>query len=464
MNPYSSYKDSGVEWIGEIPSHWNSIKLKYIGFLYGGLSGKSGKDFNDDDNPNNKPFIPFTNICDNTYISKNNLGMVSISEDDKQNRVEKNDLFFLMSSEDQEGIGKPSVLKDDLGEVYLNTFCRGFRIIDEKYDSLFVNYLLSGHSYRELLSVEGRGFTRINLRSHKVSDFQIYYPPIETQTQIVSFLDTKTQKIDELIEKTEQKIELLKEKRTSLINHCVTKGLNPNVEMKDSGVEWIGEIPSHWDFIPTKYFTIQNKGIQTGPFGTQLNTKDYVDNGVKVMNQKTLIDEDYDIGEEFISYEKYKDLRVFEVLEGDMIMGTRGSFGKGKRTTFGKISIVPKGLGDCVLHPCLIRIRLKENLILKNYYYFYINDSTFFLDDIRNTSNSTTIEVIYGVTLKDIKIPVPPVEEQNQILIYINKQTQKIDSTIKKETQRIELLKEYRQSLISEVVTGKVDVRGWNGN
>ena len=232
---------------------------------------------------------------------------------------------------------------------------------------------------------------------------------------------------------------------------------------KDSGVKWIGEIPSHWKYIPTKYFTEEKNGVQTGPFGTQLNTKDYVESGVKVMNQKTLIDEDYSIGEEFISYEKYEDLRVFEVIEGDIIMGTRGSFGKGKRTTFGKVSIVPEGLGDCVLHPCLIRIRLNENLILKNYFYFYINDSTFFLDDIKNTSNSTTIEVIYGVTLKDIRLPIPPINEQNQILIYINKKTQKIDSTIEKETQRIELLKEYRQSLISEVVTGKVDVRDWNG-
>jgi type I restriction enzyme S subunit len=215
-------KDSGVEWIGEIPSGWDSVKLKYIGFLYGGLSGKSGKDFNNDENLNNKPFIPFTNISDNTYISRDNLGMVNISEDEKQNRVEKNDLFFLMSSEDQEGIGKPSVLKEELGEVYLNTFCRGFRITYEKYDSLFVNYLLSGHSYRELLSVEGNGFTRINLRSHKVSDFQIFYPPKETQTQIVEYLDEQTQKIDSTIEKESQRTELLKEYRQSLISEVVT--------------------------------------------------------------------------------------------------------------------------------------------------------------------------------------------------------------------------------------------------
>jgi len=225
--------------------------------------------------------------------------------------------------------------------------------------------------------------------------------------------------------------------------------------MKDSGVEWIGEIPSHWEYIPTKYFTINDKGVQTGPFGTQLNTKDYVESGVKVMNQKTLIDEDYDIGEEFISYEKYESLKVFEVIEGDIIMGTRGSFGTGKRTTFGKVSIVPSGLGDCVLHPCLIRIRLKENLMMKRYYYIYVNDSSYFLDDVKDTSNSTTIEVIYGVTLKDIKVPVPPIQEQQQIVEYLDEQTQLIDKTISIEKKRIELLKEYRQSLISEVVTGK---------
>jgi len=293
------------------------------------------------------------------------------------------------------------------------------------------------------------------LMNNMMSEIPLIIPPLSEQQQIVSFLDTKTLLIDSLIEKTQRKIKLLKEKRTSLINEVVTKGLNPNVEMKDSGVEWIGEVPSHWEYIPTKYFTINDKGVQTGPFGTQLNTKDYVESGVKVMNQKTLIDEDYDIGEEFISYEKYESLKVFEVIGGDIIMGTRGSFGTGKRTTFGKVSIVPSGLGDCVLHPCLIRIRLKENLMMKRYYYIYVNDSSCFLDDVKDTSNSTTIEVIYGVTLKDIKVPVPPIQEQQQIVEYLDEQTQLIDKTIFIEEKRIERLKEYRQSLISEVVTGK---------
>ena len=225
--------------------------------------------------------------------------------------------------------------------------------------------------------------------------------------------------------------------------------------MKDSGVEWIGEIPREWKFLPTKYFTFEKNGIQTGPFGTQLNTKDYVDFGVKVMNQKTLINEDYEIGEEFISYEKFKKLKGFEVVGGDLIMGTRGSFGSGKRTTFGKVSIVPNELGDCVLHPCLIRIRLKEDLILKNYYSYYVNDSTFFLENVRNTSNSTTIEVIYGITLRDIRIPLPPLSEQKQIVDYLDRETELIDKTVSIEERKVEVLKEYKQSLISEVVTGK---------
>jgi len=332
------------------------------------------------------------------------------------------------------------------------------RPISKKVNIKFYTYYFQTHYKEKIFFPFGEGVHyeyRWGLGTETLKNFPIIVPPLTEQQQIVSFLDTKTSLIDSLIEKTKRKIELLKEKRTSLINEVVTKGLNPNVEMKDSGVEWIGEIPSHWEYIPTKYFTINDKGVQTGPFGTQLNTKDYVESGVKVMNQKTLIDEDYDIGEEFISYEKYESLKVFEVIEGDIIMGTRGSFGTGKRTTFGKVSIVPSGLGDCVLHPCLIRIRLKENLMMKRYYYIYVNDSSYFLDDVKDTSNSTTIEVIYGVTLKDIKVPVPPIQEQQQIVEYLDEQTGLIDKTISIEEKRIKLLKEYRQSLISEVVTGK---------
>ena len=145
MKGYSKYKSSGLLSFNEVPSHWKKDRIKYIGFMYGGLTGKSGDDFRrDEDDPSNKPFIPFTNICNNTYISKDDLKLVSITEDDNQNRVQKDDLFFMMTSETQDDVGKTSVLKEDLGEVYLNTFCKGFRIIDKSVNPYFLNYLLYG--------------------------------------------------------------------------------------------------------------------------------------------------------------------------------------------------------------------------------------------------------------------------------------------------------------------------------
>ena len=204
-------------------SIFNEYALFNFRGMYGGLTGKSGDDFRmDEDDPSNKPFIPFTNICNNTYIKGSDLKLVSINEDDNQNRVEKDDLFFMMTSETQEDVGKTSVLKEDLGEVYLNTFCKGFRITDNSVNPYFLNYLLNGKPYRELLSVEGNGFTRINLRQDRVNDFVLFTPSLPEQEQIVSFLDGKTGEIDSTIDSEKKKIDLLKEYRQSLISSVIT--------------------------------------------------------------------------------------------------------------------------------------------------------------------------------------------------------------------------------------------------
>ena len=127
-NKYDSYKDSGVEWIGDIPNHWHVKRLKNIGSLYTGLSGKSGSDFEKVPTENLKPFINFTNIANNKYIVGDNFGFVKINENENQNQVKKNDLFFLMSSENQEDVGKSALLLNDYDELYLNSFCKGFRL------------------------------------------------------------------------------------------------------------------------------------------------------------------------------------------------------------------------------------------------------------------------------------------------------------------------------------------------
>lgn len=206
-----------------VPQHWKRYRLKEIGNLFSGLSGKSGDDFRQDDDPNNKYYIPFTNIAANTYISKDNLGSVVIEPTEKQNKVKKGDLFFLMSSEGYEDIGKSSVLNIDLEETYLNSFCKGFRLKGKFNDPHFLNYLLLSDSYRQLLIIEGKGFTRINLKMEKVNDFFVHLPPTkEEQHQIAQYLDKKTNTIDAIVNNIVEQIEKLKELRKTLINDVVT--------------------------------------------------------------------------------------------------------------------------------------------------------------------------------------------------------------------------------------------------
>jgi type I restriction enzyme S subunit len=284
------------------------------------------------------------------------------------------------------------------------------------------------------------------------NNVRVVLPSLSEQQQIVSFLDSKTSQIDELIQKKERKIELLKEYRTSLINQVVTKGLNPKVEMKDSGVVWIGEIPSGWLCIPIKYSMERNKdSIRTGPFGSSLKSDEFKDEGIRVYNQRSVYDEDFSKSNLFISQDKFQELKSFEVRPQDVLITSRG--------TIGRMTIVPEDGEIGVLHPCLIRLRLDRDIISDRFLWYYMNQSSLFLSSVLFESNSTTIEVIYSDTLSNVRFPLPPLSEQQQIVEYLDEQTQKIDSSIQTEEKKIELLKEYRQSLISSVVTGKIDVR-----
>ena len=432
MRKYDSYKDSGVEWMNKIPSNWEKSRIRMVGDLYGGLTGKKGSDFNDEDNPSNKPFVPFTNIFNNTYISKDHFQYVNVEENENQNRVLKNDLFFLMSSESYEDLGKCSILLEDVEELYLNSFCKGFRIKDSKVYPLFLNYQLLGSLHKEMISVEGNGFTRINLRQDRLLDIPVFIPPLSEQQQIVSFLDTKTSLIDSLIEKTQRKIELLKEKRTSLINEVVTKGLNPNVEMKDSGVEWIGDIPDNWNW---KRMCYMFKPVSIKNTSGEINLSVYRDYGVIPTNSR---DDNHNVISEDTS--NYKLVNV-----GDFVMNKM------------KCWMGSLGLSDYrgIVSPSYTVMKPLTQSNRK--YLHYLLRSQIYIPQYRKLSYGVRIGQ-WDMRFEDFReLPclIPPLSEQQQIVEYLDKQTGIIDKTISIEEKRIELLKEYRQSLISEVVTGK---------
>jgi len=449
MERYYSYKDSEIKWIDKIPSNWNKSRIRMVGDLYGGLTGKKGGDFNNEDNPLNKPFVPFTNIFNNTYISKDHFQYVNVGEGENQNRVLKNDLFFLMSSESYEDLGKCSILLEDIEELYLNSFCKGYRIKDKRVNPLFLNYQLLGSLHKEMISIEGNGFTRINLRQNRLLDIPVFIPPIPEQSQIISFLDTKTQKIDKLIKKTKQKIELLKEKRTSLINHCVMKGLNPNVEMKDSGVEWIGEIPYSWEIGKLNHVTNKLTNGYVGPTrGVMKESGVPYIQGIHIKKGEILYTPE---GHYYVSEEWSNEHKKSILKEGDVLVVQTG--------TIGEVGYVTKEFEGCNCHSLII-IQLKSEFGIGKYLNYFIM-SNYVKNYFRTIKTGEILEHLNTRKVKYMKICIPPISEQTQIVEYLDEQTQKIDSTIEKETQRFELLKEYRQSLISEVVTGKVDVRNW---
>ena len=220
LNPDVPLKDSGVEWIGQVPEHWDVKKLKYMGYLYSGLTGKSADDFSKEVKEGFREFVPFTTICNFSQIKENVFQYVKVMNLENQNIVKKNDLLFLMSSETLEDIAKSSVYLLDQ-ESFLNSFCKGFRFI-EKHSSIFINYLINSNNYRAYFNLVGRGFTRINIKQEFVNSVYVLLPPFSEQQKIANYLDTQTAKIDQAIALKTAHIEKLKEYKSVLINDVVT--------------------------------------------------------------------------------------------------------------------------------------------------------------------------------------------------------------------------------------------------
>jgi type I restriction enzyme S subunit len=436
MNLYPSYRDCDLFWIDIVPTHWSKTKNKHI-FIE--------KDSTVGEHWENYPLLSLTKK--GVILRDMESGKGKFPESfDNYKVVDTNDLIFCLYDIEE--------TPRTIGFSELNGMITGsYKIIECKdVNTKFIYYYYLNIDDFKGLKPYYTGLRNV-VRPETFRGLQINLPPLPEQTQIVSFLDTKTQKIDELIEKTEQKIELLKEKRTSLINHCVTKGLNPNVGMKDSGVEWIGEIPSHW--ILNK---VGNNTYVKGRIGWKgLRSEDFIDEGPYLITG-TDFNSDGTINWNnmyHVDQQRYDEDPFIQLKDNDVLITKDG--------TIGKVVHVGNLKGQTCLNSGIFLTRPTNNQYVSRFFFWMLKSNVFkiFVD---YNSGGSTIQHLYQNVFINLKFPIPPLEEQTQIIEYLDDQTQKIDTTIEKETQRIELLKEYRQSLISEVVTGKVDVRGWNGN
>ena len=222
LDPNVKMKNSGIEWIGQIPEHWRRMRLKDIAYLYSGLTGKSGDDFRCDNTNITKPYVPFTSILNNFKINSTDFPRVIMSDNETQNQVIVNDLLFLMSSEDYDSIAKSAVVNENLGEVYLNSFCRGLRFTSKDIFANFVNYQIQATNYRDALRFEARGFTRINIKIEKISSMFVCLPPLTEQRAIATYLDDKCSKIETIVSNLDKQISRYGDLKRSLIDEVIT--------------------------------------------------------------------------------------------------------------------------------------------------------------------------------------------------------------------------------------------------
>jgi len=422
-----------VEWIGEIPSHWKTGKLyQYSEMSNGSTPSRVKPEYWEDGT------IP--------WMSSGEVNKRKIKQIDgriSQEGFENSSTRILPIGTVMMGLNGQGKTKGTVGILEIETTCNQSlcgMIFKDSIIPMFSYYFLDSQYYH-IRGLVGEG-QREGISVTFLGRYPFLIPPLPEQQQIVSFLDSKTSQIDELIQKKERKIELLKEYRTSLINQVVTKGLNPNVEKKDSGVEWIGEIPSHWK--RNKLIRITDRigdGLHSTP--KYVNSSEYFFiNGNNLVNGEIKI---FD-STKCVSEEEFKE-HFIQLNSKTLLLSINGTIGN---LSFYNGEKVILGKSSCY-------INLKEHINHHFVYYFLKSESIskYFTFELTGTT-------IFNLSLNSVRntpIVIPPEIEQQQIVEYLDDQTSKIDNSIQLEEKKIELLKEYRQSLISSVVTGKIDVR-----
>ena len=426
MKRYPEYKDSGVEWIGKIPIHWKIKKIKHIAIL---VSDKSTPESN----------------------------AIKISAENVESGTGKVLNFY--SSYDAIGVKfqNGDVLFNKI-RVYLN------KVVFAKYGGYslsemivirptsqcigkYLFYFMLSNRFIEYCDSISYGAKMPRTAVGDILNAKIPIPLDQEKLQIANFLDQKTAHIGELIHIKQRQVELLQEQRTALINQAVTKGLDPNVEMKPSGVEWIGEIPAHWEIKRLKYVAkILPSNVDKHIYPDEIQ--------VRLCNYTDVYYNDYITVDTVLKNGSCKksEFAKFVLRKGDIII-TKDSE---TPDDIGVPTYVKDDLDNvvCGYHLTMIRpLACRGEFIFR----FIQSDRTRRYFEV-NTNGITR----YGLgkpSIENLLLPIPPDSEQTQIANFLDCKTQQIDELVSAEQRKIELLKEYRQSLISEAVTGKIDVR-----
>jgi type I restriction enzyme S subunit len=420
ISSYIKYNECEIDWISSYPSHWKLLRLRYL--------------------------------CDITTGNKDTIHR----EDDGLYP------FFVRSKK----IEKISTFSYD-GEAILTAgdgdICKIWHHVNEKFDfhqrvymlfnfkkiyGRFLYYYISENFYHDVFKLSAKN-TVDSLRMPMFLNFPVLLPPLQEQKQIAAYLDYQTALIDEIISKKQKLLDLLAKKRQALIDEAVTKGLNPDAKMKDSGVEWIGQIPNDWKLIKLRYLGDCQNGVSAGG--------EYFGSGYPFLNYSDVYkNEEIPLELEGLANSTQSDHEKYSVKQGDVFF-TRTS------ETVEEIGIASTAMKDyenTVFAGFLIRFRPYSEALTKEYSKYYFRSFITRMHFVKEM-NLVTRASLNQELLKSLPVVLPPINEQIQIFKCLENKSVEINSATEKTKSQIEKLKEYRQSIIYEAVTGKIDLREW---
>ena len=443
FRPYPDYKDSGVEWVGEIPAHWKSNRLKYLcrrsalyganepteSYVYDGIRFLRTSDIDDKGRLSSEGavFLPREIVCE--YILKNG------------------DLLISRSGT----LGRALHYRHRLhGECAYAGYLVRFEPSDELCPQ-FAYYFTKSVSFHQWLSFSAIQSTIGNIIAQKYANMPLPVPKTEEQRAIAAFLDRETEKIDALIAKKERLIELLQEKRTALITRAVTKGLDSNVPMKDSGVEWLGKIPAHWECLALSRVSLARCD---GPFGSGLKSEHYSESGVRVVRLQNIGSAEFcDADRAYINEEYGSQLGDHRVLPGDLLIAGLGD----DAHPVGRACVAPEYIVPAMVKADCFRFRLDIRLLLARFAAYQLSSTAAAAAGALSTGATRSRLNLTAMTTR--KVALPPLREQAAIVSVLDRSYDESCVVIAKIREAIKHLKEYRTALISAAVIGKIDVR-----
>ena len=442
---YEEYKDSGVDWLGEVPSPWKVAKLKYCvqSIVSGGTPASTKDKYWVSDDEKGTPWVAVGDMSETSRVdtTEKRVTKEGVQEADLETLSEGTLLYSIYAS-----LGEVSIL--DIPAT-TNQAILGITPDREMVSREFLYYWLK-HMQKHV-QVLSSSNTQDNLSAGRVRNMPVYLPDLSEQRAIAAFLDRETERIDALIEKKEQLIDLLEEKRTALISRVVTKGLDADVEMQDSGVEWLGEIPAGWDLIKLRWLT---ENIEQG-WSPSADDREAAKDEWGVITLSAVKNGDF-YPEEHKALPSDTDPKPkYEIQPGDFLL-TRANTPE----LVGDACLVRDTRGKLMMSDLVYRLRLRNDLVDGQYlmYWMISRSGRHQVERSARGSSKSMVKISQG-HIKSWIAALPPLAEQRRIVDHLDRQTAQIDTLIETIQKGIDRLKEYRTALISAAVTGQIDVR-----